>query len=68
MFYLIETNENTYQDYDFSDDVSDRLLDKELAIKARQLEIDLFKKKKVYDRVPRSHAKGKKIIALRGLQ
>ena len=60
---LIEMNEMIYQDYDFFNDVSDRLLDKELAIKARRLEIHFFKKKNVYDKVPRSQAKGKKIIS-----
>ena len=40
---LIEMNENIYPGNDFFDDVSDRLLDKELAIKARRLEIEFFK-------------------------
>ena len=63
----IEMNKNIYQDYDLFDDVSDRLLDKELAIKARRLEIDLFKKKQVFDKVQRSQASGEKIISTRSI-
>ena len=42
-------------------------LKKELAIKARKLEIEYFKKMKVYTKVPRSEAKGHKIISTKWL-
>ena len=43
-----------YQDFEFIDDVSGRVLDHELAVKARKLEMDFFRKMRVYDKVPRA--------------
>ena len=40
----------------FIDDVSGRVLDHELAVKARKLEMDFFQKMRVYDKVPRAAA------------
>ena len=54
-----------YEGYDFIDDTTGRPLDKELATAARRLEIDFFRKRKVYTKVPRSHAQGQKIITTR---
>ena len=45
-----------YQDFEFIDDVSGRVLDHELAVKARKLEMDFFRKMRVYDKVPRAVA------------
>ena len=45
-----------YQDFEFIDDVSGRVLDHELAVKARKLEMDFFRKMRVYDKVPRDAA------------
>ena len=54
-----------YEDFEFIDDVSYKCLDKELAIEARRLEIDFFRTMKVYKKVPRHRAAGKKIITTR---
>ena len=45
-----------YKDFEFIDDVSGRVLDHELAVKARKLEMDFFRKMRVYDKVPRAAA------------
>ena len=45
-----------YQDFEFNDDVSGRVLDHELAVKARKLETDFFRKMRVYDKVLRAAA------------
>ena len=45
-----------YQDFEFIDDVSGRVLDHEFAVKARKLEMDFFRKMRVYDKVPRAVA------------
>ena len=45
-----------YHDFEFIDDVSGRVLDHELAVKARKLEMDFFQKMRVYDKVPRAAA------------
>ena len=45
-----------YQDFKFIDDVSGRVLDHELAVKARTLEMDFFRKMRVHDKVPRAAA------------
>ena len=45
-----------YQDFEFIDDVSGRVLDHDLAVKARKLEMDFFRKMRVYDKVPRAAA------------
>ena len=43
-----------YQDFEFIDDVSGRVLDHELAVKARKLEMDFFREMRVYEKVPRA--------------
>ena len=45
-----------YKDFEFIDDVSGRVLDHELAVKARTLETDFFRKMRVYDKVTRAAA------------
>ena len=45
-----------YKDFEFIDDVSGRVLDHELAVKARKLEMDLFRKMRMYDKVPSAAA------------
>ena len=57
----------TYEGYDFVDDVSNQVLDKEMSIQARWLEIDFFTKMKVYDKVHRLLAAGKKVSSTRWL-
>ena len=49
------------------DDVSEKYLDPDLVAKARQVELEYFRKLKVYTHVPRSHMKetGGKIIGVR---
>ena len=39
------------------DDVSGLFLNKELAIQARKLEIDFFKDRRVYEKVPKEHCR-----------
>ena len=48
----LEAMDDIYEGYDFVDDVSNQVLDKEMAFQARRLETDFFKKMKVYDKVP----------------
>ena len=43
----LETIEDMNGEYEFFDDVSNKPLDKEEAIKARRLEIDFFRARKV---------------------
>ena len=52
-------HDDLYDNYDFVDDVSGQDLNKELAAAARKLEIDFFRKMKVYVKVPRAEARGK---------
>ena len=47
-----------YQDFDIIEDVSGQVLDHELALNARKLEMDFFWKMRVYDKVPRGAATG----------
>ena len=55
-----------YEDLQFIDDVhTGTILDKEAVIEARILEIDFFKRMKVYEKVPRWMSKGKKVISTR---
>ena len=56
-----------YDEYEFFDDVLNKPLDKEEAIKARRLEIDFFRARKVYEKVPRHLAAGHKIISTKWL-
>ena len=58
-----------YSGVEFYDDVSGEYLDKDLVMKARQLEMAYFKKMRVYDKVDRSEAKanGAKVITVRWL-
>ena len=57
-------HEGLYDGYDFVDDTTGRHLDHGLAAEARKLEID-FKKKQVYENVPRWMARGHKVISTR---
>ena len=59
--------EHLYSGKDFYDDVSGKYLDKTLAIKARCLEIEFFRKMGVYTKVPRSQAGDAKVITTRWL-
>ena len=63
----LETIEDMYDEYEFFDDVLNKPLDKEEAIKARRLEIDFFRTRKVYEKVPRHLAAGHKIISTKWL-
>lgn len=58
-----------YQEFDFIDDVSGKPLQHALAIKARKLEMEFFRKMHVYEKVPRWHAReaGCKVITTRWL-
>ena len=60
-------NSDLYQDYDFVDDVSSKPFDKKRAIDARMLEIDFFRRMKVYTKVPRHQANGQKVIRTKWL-
>ena len=54
-----------YANEDFYDDVlTFQKLDKQRVIAARRLELQFFKKMGVYEKVPRSIAKGKKVISI----
>ena len=44
-----------YKGQDFVDDVTGLHLNKELAVQARKVEIDFFKARGVYTKVPREH-------------
>ena len=58
--------DDLHRGVDFSDDVNDhKSLSHQLVVKARRLEIDYFKKMRVYDKVHKSEAKGCKIITTR---
>ena len=48
--------EQIYDQFDFIDDVSGRVLDRDLAIAARKLEMSFFRQKGVYEKVPRTDA------------
>ena len=63
----IEEYTSFYQGMEFHDDVYGRPLDKNLATRARKLEMDFFKKMKVHSKVERSVAKqlGAKVITTR---
>ena len=43
-----------YKDFEFVDDTTGMPLDRDLAVKARKLEIDFFRSMKVYSKVPRT--------------
>ena len=64
---LIEINDAIYDDYEFIDDISAKPLEKSKAIEARRLEIEFFRRKQVYEKVPRSQAAGSKVIFTRWL-
>lgn len=63
----IEEYKTLYRDLEFYDDIYGRPLDKELATRARKLEMDFFKKMKAHSKVERSVAKqlGAKVITTR---
>ena len=52
----MEVDRTIYENYDFVDDITMKPLDKARAIEARRLEIEFFRKMKVYEKVPRSQA------------
>ena len=52
-------HEDLYENYDFVDDVTGKDLDGRLAAAARRLEMDFFRRKQVYKKVPRYEAQGK---------
>ena len=55
-----------YEGMEFIDDVhGGKVLNKDMVIQARRLEMDFFKKMKVYKKVPKAEAKGHKIISTR---
>ena len=58
-----------YEDFDFVDDVTGGKLNHKFAVQARKLEMEFFRRTKVYDKVPRWMAKqtGGKIITTRWL-
>ena len=58
-----------YNEYEFFDDVTGKELNKGMAIAARKLEMKFFRDMKVYEKVPREHAKrdGCKVISTRWL-
>ena len=64
-----EEANNLYDPYEFLDDVTGKGLNKDLAKAARRLEMQFFKKMKVYEKVPRWEAarKGCKVISTRWL-
>ena len=51
---------------EFTDDVSGQHLDARLAVKARKLEMDFFRRMRVYTEVPRSQVRNKKVISIEG--
>ena len=58
--------EELYKDVVFVDDVHDsKELRTDFVIKARQLEMEFFKKMGVYEKVPRTTAKGHRITSIR---
>ena len=59
--------DDLYREYDFVEDTSGRVLDHKLAVEARKLEMEFFRKMKVYDEVPRASAAadGCKVISTR---
>ena len=61
--------DDLYKDFKFFDDVTGRELDHGLAVKARRLEMDFFRKMRVYDKVPREAAArdGCRVISTRWL-
>ena len=61
------SNHDLYQNYDFVDDVSNKPLDNKIAIDARMLEIEFFRRMKVYTKVPRHQANGQKVIIIKWL-
>ena len=63
----MEVDKTIYENYDFVDDISMKPLSKDRAIEARRLEIDFFRKMKVYEKVLRSKAAGHKVITTRWL-
>ena len=63
----MEVDRTIYENYDFVDDISMKPLDKARAIDARRLEIEFFRKMKVYEKVPISQAAGHKVIITRWL-
>ena len=63
----IEINDAIYDDYEFIDDISAKPLEKNKAIEARRLEIEFFRRKQVYEKVPRSQAAGRNVISTRWL-
>ena len=63
----MDVGRTIYENYDFVDDSSMKPLDEARAIEARRLEIDFFRKMKVYEKVPRSQAAGHKVITTRWL-
>ena len=62
-------HDDIYEEYDFVDDTTGKVLDHEQAAKARRLEMDFFRKKKVYEKVPRKMAEelGAKVVTTRWL-
>ena len=58
--------EALYEEMEFIDDVHEgNLLPKDKVIEARQLEMDFFRRMKVYRKVPKALAKGKPVIPTR---
>ena len=52
-----------YEGFEFRDDANQgELLDHGLVQEARRVEIDFFRKMRVYDKVHKSYARGKKLI------
>ena len=64
-----QEEEDWYQGFEFFDDVTGGKLNHKLAVKARKLEMEFFKRMKVYDKVPRWMARqaGCKVISTRWL-
>ena len=60
-----EEDVDMYQEYNFVDDVTGKRLDHAMAKEARELEMDFFRKMKVYEKVPRWMAErdGCKVIS-----
>ena len=58
-----------YAEFDFCDDITGKALDHTMAVAARKLEMSFFRKMKVYEKVPRWHAKrdGCRVITTRWL-
>ena len=63
----MEVDRTICEEYDFADDISRKPLLTDRAIEARRLEIEFFRKMKVYEEVPRSDAAGHKIVTTRWL-